>query len=85
MEIRGLTVKERNDLIDAGLDPMYSEHPDPRTETAAYLFFTRKMSLWIGEHVLGLDVEQCDDHQLMDDTRKVMDLTIQGEQAAEKN
>lgn len=86
MDARSLTPLERDQLIEAGLDPVYCEIPDDgKPEIVRNRLFERKMNKWIADNIYHLDLTTITDFEMSDLCRKTIRLTVVGEEEAVKN
>ena len=81
----GMTFTQRTSFIAAGMDPVYSEHPDPKTETIPYMLYVRKQIQWVNDNILHYPEDTTLDSKISLEATKIINLTIRGEKEAEKN
>jgi hypothetical protein len=84
-KVKSMTFAQRSSFIDAGLDTVYCEHPDPTTESVAYMGFVRKQIAWINDNILGYDIETTPDYVIAAEATNILHATVVGEEETIKN
>lgn len=84
-KIVGMTFDQRNEFIEAGLDSIFCTHPDPQSESAAYMAFVRKQQAWINDNMLHYDTQTTASSVIELEATKILKATVFGEEEAIKN